>query len=271
MSDARVTIEFASAAELASELEKNLSNGGCFASGTWKLSENDGCEVVIKAPGDQALLLPAKVVWVSGADNPGVGLAFLGFCSEIRDELAAMVDRARSAESDGDGEPASDAADDDDGKSHLERAAELSARRREQQGGDKRRSPHERLRGLNAAQQVKMAREGDVNERKVLERIYGKAVWDALLQNPRLTAPEVARLARMGAMPRPQLEIIVGNAAWLTNGQVRRALLQNRRLTRMMVDKVLRATPKHELKLVPKQTAYPPAVRDAANRMLHGS
>jgi len=35
-----------------------------------------------------------------------------------------------------------------------------------------------------------------------------------------------------------------------------------------MIANVLRATPKAELKLMPKQTAYPPAVRDAATKLL---
>jgi hypothetical protein len=45
-------------------------------------------------------------------------------------------------------------------------------------------------------------------------------------------------------------------------------LLSNRRLGRDLITKILRATPKAELKLVPKQTAYPALVRQAAKRML---
>ena len=59
-----------------------------------------------------------------------------------------------------------------------------------------------------------------------------------------------------------------GNVRWLASPQVRRALLGNRRLTAAMIDKVLRATPKHELNLVPKQTAYPSPVREATRRIL---
>jgi hypothetical protein len=127
---------------------------------------------------------------------------------------------------------------------------------------------HERLRGLSPVEQLKVAREGEVNERIVLERLYGKFVWEALLSNPRLTPPEVARIARMGQLPRPQLEHILANNAWLQQPQVRRALLANPRVSREGIEKVLRATPKAELRLVPKQTAYPPAVRDIASRLL---
>ncbi|MBW2457532.1 MAG: hypothetical protein JRI68_23695 [Deltaproteobacteria bacterium] len=101
----------------------------------------------------------------------------------------------------------------------------------------------------------------------VVERIYGKNVWPALLNNPRLTVPEVARLARKANMPRPLLEVIVANGGWLQSGQVRRALLSNPRLTTEMIVKVLRLMPKHELKLVPSQTTYPSAVRSTARRL----
>jgi hypothetical protein len=127
---------------------------------------------------------------------------------------------------------------------------------------------HERLRGLTLVQQIKVAQHGEVSERIVLERMYGKNVWEALLRNPRLTGPEVARIARMGALPRPLIEIIVGNGAWLQIPEVRRALLTNPRLATDQILRVLRLLPKHELKLAGMQTAYPFAVRAAAKKML---
>jgi hypothetical protein len=144
---------------------------------------------------------------------------------------------------------------------------------REAAGGDEA-SPklalnvHERLRGLTLAQQLKLAHHGEVSERIVLERLYGKNVWEALLRNPRLTGPEVARIARMGSLPRPLIEIIVGNGSWLQIPEVRRALLSNPRLGPDQIMRVLRLLPKHELKLAGMQTAYPHAVRDAAKRLL---
>jgi hypothetical protein len=130
------------------------------------------------------------------------------------------------------------------------------------------RNVHERLRGLGLAAQLKMAVSGELHERIVLERLYGKNVWETLLRNPRLTAPEVARIARYGSLPRVLLEIIVGNSAWLQIPEVRRALLSNPRLATDQIVKILRLTPKHELKLAAVQTAYPHAVRNAARMLL---
>lgn len=126
---------------------------------------------------------------------------------------------------------------------------------------------HERLRHLSLAEQVRLAHRGEVQDRIVLERLYGKAVWEALLRNPRLTGPEVARIARMGALPRVLLELIVKNGGWLQIPEVRRALLANPRMSVDQIVRVLRLLPKHELKLATIQTAYPFAVRDAARRL----
>jgi hypothetical protein len=130
------------------------------------------------------------------------------------------------------------------------------------------RNVHERLRGLNLAAQIKLATSGELHERIVLERLYGKNVWETLLRNPRLTAPEVSRIARYGSLPRVLLELILANNAWLQVPEVRRALLSNPRLGNDQIVKVLRLTPKHELKLAAVQTAYPHAVRNAAKMLL---
>ena len=98
--------------------------------------------------------------------------------------------------------------------------------------------------------------------------MYGKSVWEALLHNPRLTAPEVTRLARLGTLPRVLLETIVNNGTWLQIPEVRRALLSNGKLGVDQVMRVLRLLPKHELKLAATQTAYAHSVRDAAKRLL---
>jgi len=134
--------------------------------------------------------------------------------------------------------------------------------------GDAPRGVHERLRGLTLAAQIKLAASGELHERIVLERLYGKNVWEALLRNPRLTPPEVSRIARYGSLPRVLLEIIVGNNTWLQIPEVRRALLSNPRLGTDQIMKVLRLLPKHELKLAAIQTSYGYPVRNAAKMML---
>ena len=126
----------------------------------------------------------------------------------------------------------------------------------------------EKLRKLNAAQQLKVARTGELADRIAVERLYGKQVWDALLHNPRLSIPEVARIARKGTVPKPLLDYILENGGWIKADAVRRALLSNPKIGAESVLKLLRITPKHELKLIEKGTAYAPPVREAARKLL---
>jgi hypothetical protein len=49
---------------------------------------------------------------------------------------------------------------------------------------------------------------------------------------------------------------------------VQRALLANARSSTNVVERILRAMTRAELQLVPQQTAYPAAVRQAAKKML---
>jgi hypothetical protein len=130
------------------------------------------------------------------------------------------------------------------------------------------RNVHERVRELNGIERRKLALTGELSERMALERAFGKEVWEPLLRNPKLSVGEVTRLARKGTMPRPLLEQIVQNTAWLRVPQVRRALLANTRMDQAMIRRVLRVTPAPELRLVPRQTAYPMAVRNIAKSMI---
>lgn len=132
----------------------------------------------------------------------------------------------------------------------------------------KQKARHERLRKLNQTQQQKIARMGEMNDRVMLERLYGRNVWDSLLHNPKLTIPEVARIARKGTVPRPLLELIVENNTWIQAPMVRRALLSNPRVSGESIMKLLRITPKHELKIIHKTTTYSSQVREAARKVL---
>lgn len=217
------------------ELARDLVAGGVFVPDC-TVELNVECEVVIRA-GDDEVRANAIVVF---ANATGAGLQLVNCDAELKQRIAALTSPPEPP-------PPPDEEEEHEGLP---------------------KNVHERLRGLTLAQQIKLAHNGEVSERIVLERMYGKNVWEALLRNPRLTGPEVARIARMGALPRPLVEIIVGNGAWLQIPEVRRALLSNPRLGVDQITKVLRLMPKHELKLATMQTAYPMSVRDTARRLI---
>lgn len=125
-----------------------------------------------------------------------------------------------------------------------------------------------RVRTLNAAGRDRMARHGSLSERVALERAFGPAVWEALLSNPLLSTAEVSRIAKNHTVSQPILSTIVSNPGWLVKPEVRRALLSNPRLLESQIERTLRALPHSELRLVLRQTAYPPRVRNVAKRLL---
>jgi len=229
---------FADQAALERE-QPNLRRGSVFIAGGTGLHQGAQCEVELVHPLGHRVALLAEAVLVTAQ---GTAFCFL-------DPHQAALDpflRIDSPEQLSEPEPS-------DAEDHPSRSVPLV---------------HERLRGLSVTEQQRVARDGDMNERIMLERIYSKSVWETLLRNPRLTVVEVARIARMGNLPRPLIEIVLGNGAWLQSPQVRRALLSNPRLAPDMVLKVMQVMPKAELKLVPQQTAYPQSVRAAAKRLI---
>ena len=276
----RYRIELSVAATLAAQQE-HLSRGGVMGDGITDIAAGDDCELTLVNPTGTQLVLAAQAVWAGPTGTAfafrDVSTAALGVIARWAREavpIEASPGRAEAKLIAPRDEPPDDE-DDDEGEDDAAEdggAADGSGR-----GGGVRRpvsretlTLRERLRGLSQVEQQRMAREGEAAERIILERIYGKAVWEPLLRNPRLTQPEVTHIARMGALPKPLIEVVVGNLAWLQWAQVRRALLGNPRLGLDLVDRVLRATPKVELRLIAVQSIYPAPVRAAAKKLLLG-
>jgi hypothetical protein len=226
---ARVVLDLADDHQLA----RDLAAGGVFVPDCAAALLED-VELVVRA-GESELVLVARVVFVN---ESGAGLE-LACSAEQKQQLIDL------------------ATDEPDEPEEKDEARKKFAR-----------NVHERLRGLTLVQQIKLAGHGETSERIVLERMYGKTVWDPLLRNPRVTTPEVARIARMGGLPRPLIELICNNGAWLQIPEVRRALLSNPRLGTDQAIRIVRLLPKHELKLACTQVSYPQLVREAAKRVL---
>ena len=220
--------------------EKQLAQGRAFVPGAAGAAPLTACELVVEH-GARRHRLAAEVVFVKEEDpGRGVGLQLAPLDPAAKDALRAFVD---------------DAVPEDAGE-EMPGSERLAL------------NVQERIRSLSAVEQQRLAASGTLSERVALERMYGPNVWETLLRNTRLTVPEVARIARKGTLPRPLVESVAANPSWLSAGEVQRALLSNPRSSPAVVERVLRAMPRSELQLVPQQTAYPAAVRQAAKRML---
>ncbi len=127
---------------------------------------------------------------------------------------------------------------------------------------------HQRVRKLTAPEREKLARTGTQAERVALERAFGSTLWEAILSNPQVSPPEVAKIAKNRTASAPILQIIVGHQAWLSRPEVKRGLLSNTRLQAGQIERVLRTLNRTELKEVQRQTAYPQRVRQAVSKLL---
>jgi hypothetical protein len=252
-------MRFAHAAALRGVYDEQLSKGRAFVAGASAASEREACELVLEH-GGRTLSLSAEVVFRK-EDGPGrgVGLQLAPLDAARKGALCAFVDEADRAA--------------DASKAAPEEAPEDDVESSDDGDADGERAPKtvfDRIRGLTTAEQQRVAANGTMQERIVLERTFGANVWESLLGNPRLTVPEVARIARKGTLPRKLVEDIAAHASWVAAPEVQRALLANPRSTAAVIAKVLRALPRGELQLVPQQTAYPASVRAAAKKLLGG-
>jgi len=256
----RLSLSFADVAALEKEHERRLSRGEARVPDVSGLAAFMPCELAIHHPhGGEPLIVKATVM-TSPEDQEREGHVRLMLDDVSGAVLTAFVAREAATPLDVDALPVPDFDDEDDDSedagSDTPEGAKASL------------PPPQRLRALTHPEQVKLARTSrSLTERTALERILGKDGWEALLKNPFLTVPEVARIARKGTVPRPLIEQIVNNQSWARVAIIRRALLTNPKLTPEMITKILRLAPSHELKLILKQTAYPPTVRAAAERL----
>jgi hypothetical protein len=290
-------MSFVDTAGLERELAQNLKYGRAFVTGAGGVAVLSDCTLVLARADGAELRLAAQAVMVLDA---GIGLELRPFGPDVLATLEAFTrdkpveapaaattapphaeqplagsERAPAASeqacASSDEDPAAAQPEDDvDDKAD----ADLDADDDDSDDGTghprdvQREMMHERLRKLSQVEQQKVARHGDLSDRVMLERLYGKGVWEGLLHNPKLTVPEVARMARKGTMPRPMVDFILDNQSWVQQGSVRRALLGNPRVSTEGLLKILRATPKHELKVITKSTAYAAPVREAARKLL---
>ena len=230
----RITMRFEDLDSLEREIESDLGHGRAFVPGATDVCERQRCELVLVHPGsDASVCFEAEAVWVKH-EEPGAGVGL---------ELASF---------------------DDEASKRLRAFAEEEKAERKTGPPD---NVYARVRSYSTAEQLRAAREGDYPERVALERVYGKAVWDVLLHNPRITAPEITRMARNRKLPKQLVETITAKAGWLASSEVRRSLLMNPQVTGASLEKVLKAMPKLELTRVADMQSYPMAVRQAAKRI----
>jgi len=238
----RLELRYDNVTALMTDHEQNLSRRRAFVAGAAPLPPRAPCELVVVHPrSGREFSVRAEAVW---ADGGGVGLELTGLDAEVKQSLATFV----AADAEG-SVRASNPTDDED-------------------GGAPQRNLFDRVRGMNSRERDELARTGSLPERVAIERIYGGSVWEGLLQNPRITPAELARIAKNGSLPKPLVGTIVQNAGWLGSPELQRALLSNPRCTGAHLERVLRALKPADLNRLAQHCPYRAEVRSAVHRLV---
>jgi hypothetical protein len=292
---AELHVGFADDAALEREYTSNLVHGRAFVADATGWALFSVCVLVLRAHTGNELKIPCDVVMVRDEDPMrGVALQFrdrsaaalealrafvFGSSATPRVELNARAEFEVASLEDTDAATDQESSDPAFDEAETGELSGPPTRSSADGGSPAQREPsvlrlseerRNRLRNLPLGERIKVAHGPVLEDRVLLERLYGSSVWEHLLRNPRVTVPEVARMARKGTMPRPLLELIVDNEQWIRQGVIRRALLSNPRLSPEAATKILRSMSARELRLVPQQTAYPDLVRRAALRLMRG-
>ena len=239
------TVEFESEEELAAEVRTNLSAGGLRLPTKEKPAIFSRLSLLVRLAGRGEATATATVV----APLPdGVALAVDGDTGALVEALRAAPGAAETAV--------------------LEEAVEDSAEEAAQ--GSPRGNVWDRLRSISRMEKLLLAPKADRVERAILAQDSDPQVLYSLLKNPRLTADEVIRIAKSPFLTFQTAEAIVKSTQWLSNVEVRVALVHNAKTPLAFALRLLPTLPESEVRTISHGAATSMALKQAALKKLQG-
>lgn len=128
----------------------------------------------------------------------------------------------------------------------------------------------ERLRALTPPQRILLAPKADRVTRALLVQDSDPQVLFALLKNPRLSIDEVVRIAKSSFLSFQAAELILKTGPWMSNLDVRVALIQNAKTPVPFALRILPTLPDGEVRAIAKGAATSMALRQAAIKRVTG-
>ncbi|MBK9090985.1 MAG: hypothetical protein IPL90_18880 [Holophagales bacterium] len=238
------TVAFESEEELAAEARTNLSAGGLRLPTAEKLAIFSRLSLVLRLAGGGEATASATVV----APLPdGVALAVDG-------DTAALVEALRAPPQ-------------TPGEAGLEEAVEETD---DEDQGAPRGNVWDRLRSISRMEKLLLAPKADRVERAILAQDSDPQVLYSLLKNPRLTADEVIRIAKSPFLTFQTAEAIMKSTQWLSNLEVRVALVHNAKTPPAFAMRLLHTLPESEVRTISHGAATSMALKQAALKKLQG-
>jgi hypothetical protein len=231
------TVEFESEEELAAEARTNLSAGGLRLPTAEKLAIFARVSLALRLEGGGEATATATVV----APLPD------GFALAVDGDTAPLVEALRAAP-DVPGEEVVD----------------------EEAGDSRQQSVWDRLRSLSRMEKLLLAAKADRVERAILAQDSDPQVLYSILKNPRLTADEVIRIAKSPFLTFQTAETIMKSTQWLSNLEVRVALVHNAKTPPAFAMRLLHTLPESEVRTISRGAATSMALKVAALKKLQG-
>jgi hypothetical protein len=125
-----------------------------------------------------------------------------------------------------------------------------------------------RVQKLTVSEKIKLAMKGGSEIRGILSRDTNKLVILAVLDNPKITDPEVEAMARSRSILEDALRVIAKNREWSKNPAIQYALVHNPKTPPGISVRYVPYMKKRDLKLLEKNKNVSDAVRVAAKKFL---
>lgn len=226
------SLEFESEEELRAEERAHLSVGGLFLQPAEPLPPFAKVTVRLRLPGRGETTVAAIVV---GSPPGGLALQIEGNAATV---VAALL-----------AEPAAEPK-----KSEPETA-----------------TLWERLRGMTLPQKILLAPKADRVTRGLLIQESDPQVLFALLKNPRLSIDEVVRVAKSSYLSFQAAELILKTSPWVSNLDVRLALVHNPKLPVPFALRLLPTLPDLEVRAIARGAATSMPLKKAALKRIQGA
>ena len=121
---------------------------------------------------------------------------------------------------------------------------------------------------LNKSEKIRVAKYGRRPARGLIIRSTDRQLHQYLLQNPRITADEIAAIAGIKSQDPALLRRIAGNTEWLRSTAVVRNLITNPRMSVNLLGKLIRHLPEAELRRLTRTGAVRAATKREIIRFL---
>jgi hypothetical protein len=222
-------IEFESEDELKAEYDNNISAGGLFFQTSAQLPEFTAIQLTLKLAEGGQMVVPATVV---RSMETALAVSLEQSPELIWSTLTAKISEENQ-------QPI----------------------RTEQNSWDK-------IRNMSRIEKLLLAPKADRSERQVLIQDNDAQIIFSLLKNPRITTEEVIRIARLPLLSSIAADLIAKTTIWVSNSEIRAALVNNPRTPTPLAIKLLPTLPEPEIRQIAKSGGVSQALKQAALRIV---